>query len=149
MEPKESTALPNVNASSPAPVSGRRPKPLVTMLAEDLATLYPDELSEVQRVIERMKAARGIAPDPDFVAQVLAALIRFAPVYKYGSGVPIPTLRAHFRDVPRPSLDRALLDAEERKLLRLVASELPSPFVDPAAGIRSKRGFLYFIAPAS
>jgi hypothetical protein len=119
----------------------------VQQLSDALRDLYPAELLEVQRMIERMRATRGAASDPDLILLLVAELLRVVTNYKNAPGVPVSYLRATFRDVPRPTLERALRDAEDRQLLRLLPSSLPSAFVDPASGIQSLRGLLYFVAP--
>ena len=137
-----------VQPSTP-PASGRRPRSLVQQLGDALRDLYPAELLEVRRLIDRMRATRGAASDPDLLALIVAELLRVVTNYKNAPGVPVSYLRATFRDVPRPTLDQALRDAEERQLLRLLPASLPGAFVDSASGIQSSRGLLYFVAPVS
>ena len=137
-----------VQPSTP-PASGRRPRSLVQQLGDALRDLYPAELLEVRRLIDRMRATRGAASDPDLLSLIVAELLRVEPNYNNAPGVPVSYLRATFRDVPRPTLDQALRDAEERQLLRLLPASLPGAFVDSASGIQSSRGLLYFVAPVS
>jgi hypothetical protein len=118
----------------------------VQQLGDALRDLYPAELLEVRRLIDRMRATRGAASDPDLLSLIVAELLRVEPNYKNAPGVPVSYLRATFRDVRGPTLERALRDAEDRRLLRLLPASLPSPFVDPASGIQSSRGLLYFVA---
>ena len=138
--------------SSPPPASTTkpaRPRPTLQQTADALRELYPSELAEVQRVIDTMRARRGAATDPGVFSLLLAELLRLLPLYPQSPGVPVARLRVAFREVVTgPELERALLDAEERRLLRLLPVELPAPFVEPGAGIATARGLLYFIAPA-
>lgn len=123
--------------------------PLVSILCKKLESLYADELSDVGRYIEKIESARGAASDPDLCALILAELIRLAPLYRFGDGVPIARLRVHFSERPRANLRRALLDLEQRGLVRLLPTELRRPFVDRNEGIPSARGLLYFVTSAS
>ena len=135
--------------SAAPPASGRRPRLLIHELRDALHELYPAELLEVQRLIDRMRATRGAASDPDLILLLVAELLRVVTNYKNAPGVPVSYLRATFRDVPRPTLDQALRDAEDRHLLRLLPASLPGAFVDSGSGIQSSRGLLYFVAPVS
>ncbi|MDI3291864.1 hypothetical protein [Polyangium sp. 15x6] len=110
--------------------------------------LFPAELAEVMCFVDKVRAARGAAADPDLVSRVLGELLRLLPSYRDTPGVPVSLVRVAFPQVPKALLDRALLAAEERGLLRLVAADFPAHFVEPSAGVPTARGLLYFIAPA-
>jgi len=114
-----------------------------------LEALYPAELADVMRFAERLRAARGEVPDPDVRTRVLAVLLRLGPEYRLKPGVPLSVVRVELRDVARVVLDRALLEAEERGVVRLVAESPGAAFVEAEAGIRSRRGLLYYCAAGS
>ncbi|MDC0746056.1 hypothetical protein [Polyangium mundeleinium] len=130
--------------SPPPPPRFRSPFQQAT---DVLRELLPAELAEVMRFVDKVRAARGAVADPDLVSRVLGEILRLFPGYRDTSGVPVSLVRVAFPDVPKALLDRALLAAEERGLLRLVAAGFPAPFVEPSAGVPTARGLLYFIAP--
>ena len=141
MEPTE----PVPPSKADAPISRSRPKWPITEIVDDLRELTAVELSDVQQYAKRVRAARGDRPSPELVSQVLAAVRRLHLTYAYR--VPISLVRAGLVDVPRTLLDLALLDAENRELLRMEPVQLPAPFVEVGAGIPHARGLLYWIVP--
>jgi hypothetical protein len=148
MEPSEH--VPHSKADAPissTPGSRSRPKWPITEIVDDLRELTAVELSDVQQYARRVRAARGDQPSPELVSQVLAAVRRLHLTYAYR--VPISLVRAGLVNVPRTLLDLALLDAENRSLLRMEPVQLPAPFVEVGAGIPHERGLLYWIVPFS
>ncbi|MDI1484486.1 hypothetical protein [Polyangium sp. y55x31] len=133
------------SSSRPPPPRFRTP---FQQAIDVLRELFPCELAEVMRFVDKIRAARGAAADPDLVSRVLGELLRLLPSYRDTPGVPVSLVRVACPEVPRTLLDRALLTAEERGLLRLVAADFPAAFVEPSAGVPTARGLLYFIAPA-
>jgi len=134
------------SASTPPSSATRARTPFLEAI-DGLGSLHPRELAAVQEFVERLKAARGAAVDPELRLKVLVELERLWPGYRSLGGVPIPALRIVFRDVPPPTLDRILKDAEERRLLELRPVELPAPFVAAGSGVQSLRGLLYYVVP--
>ena len=143
----EPQSAPSSRVRSAPPSRLRAP---IQQVIDELRELYPGELADVLRWIARVKSTRGATPDPGLVSLILAELLRLLPLYQgHGmQGVPVSRVRVAFPEVPGPELDRALLDAEARQLLRLLPVELPAAFVEPGAGVATARGLLYFIAPA-
>jgi len=76
---------------------------------------------------------------------MMAMLLRLTPQVRFCPGVPLSVVRVEIWDVARVVLDRALLEAEERGVLRLVAESPGAMFVEAAAGIPSRRGLLYYV----
>jgi hypothetical protein len=116
----------------------------VTALCREL---YPAELADIERFARGLLAVRGKDADPRLISRVLVTLERLTS--SHHPAVPLPALRVELPDVPRVLLDRALLAAWERGLLRLRPVNLPAPFVEPSAGIpSSKDGLLYYCEPS-
>jgi hypothetical protein len=143
MEPSE--PVPPSKADAPTSSTRSRLKWPISEIVDDLRELTVLELADVQQHVKRIRAARGDRPSPELVSQVLAAVRRLHLTYAYR--VPISLVRAGLVDVPRTLLDLALLDAENRELLRMEPVQLPAPFVEVGAGIPHARGLLYWIVP--
>ncbi|MDI1443818.1 hypothetical protein [Polyangium sp. 6x1] len=139
-----------VHALSAEPRSGPSSRKLRTPLDEMNEILRKMEIRELGDVLlhaQRLLAARGKAPDPDVISSILAAMGRLYGAYRNAPGVPLPILRGALSDVPRKTLDDALLEAEARRMLRLVVVSPLTPFVERAAGLHDpRRGLLYFVA---
>ncbi len=145
MEPSETPPPSKTDALTPS--SRSRPRWPITEIAEELRELNLLELADVQQHVKRIRAARGDRPSPDLVSQVVAAVGRLHLTYAYC--VPIPLVRGGLVNVPRALLDKALLEAEARHLLRMEPVKLPAPFVEVGAGIPHERGLLYWVVPFS
>lgn len=128
-----------------APLGPRFRSPMQQAL-DVLRQLHAVELADVMRDAERRLGMRGQAPDPDVVSRLLAVVLRLNPRYQDGRGVPLSLVRVELPEVDRFVLDRALLQLEERGLIRLVPTSPRAAFVEAAAGIQSPRGLLYFCA---
>jgi hypothetical protein len=103
------------------------------------------ELGDVLLYAHRLLAARGQVPDPAVISSVLSAMGRLWSAYRSAPGVPLPILRGALVDVPRRTLDEALVEAEGRRLIKLVPVSPLTPFIEKAAGIHdSRRGLLYY-----
>ncbi|MDI1483969.1 hypothetical protein [Polyangium sp. y55x31] len=139
-----------VQALSAEPRSGPGSRKLRTPLDEVNELVRKMEIRELGDVLlyaQRLLAARGKAPDPDVISAILAAMGRLYGAYRNAPGVPLPILRGALPDVPRKTLDDALLEAEARRMLRLVVVSPLTPFVERAAGLHDpRRGLLYFVS---
>ena len=146
--PPEPAGLVQALASEPRSAPGsRRLKTPLDEIGEILRKMEIRELGDILHHAQRLLAARGKAPDPDVISQALAAMGRLYVAYRNAPGVPLPILRGALSDVPRKTLDDALLEAEARYLLKLVVVSPLTPFVERAAGIHDpRRGLLYFVA---
>jgi hypothetical protein len=144
MEPLE--PVPPSKAEAPISLTPGSRWP-ITEIVDDLRELNVVELADVQRFVQRIRAARGDRPSPELVSQVLAVVRRLHLTYAYR--VPISLVRAGLVNVPRTLLDLALFEAEGRDNLRMEPVQLPAPFVEVGAGIPHARGLLYWIVPFS
>ncbi len=140
-----------VNAAATAqcqpPPSTRRLRPPIEEVNEVLRKMEIRELGDVLLYAQRLVASRGKGPDPDVVTGIVAVMGRLHPAYRNTPGVPLPILRGALVEVARKTLDEALLEAEARGLLKLVAAPAFTPFVERAAGIHDqRRGLLYYCA---
>ncbi|TKC94573.1 hypothetical protein [Polyangium fumosum] len=114
-------------------------------MVDELCGLDVHELADVLRYAQRVRAVRGDKPTPELVSHVVDAVGRLFPTHR--AGVPLSLVRAGLPSVPRTLLDKALLEAETRQLLRLEPVKLPAPFVEIGAGIQHEKGLLYFALP--
>lgn len=145
MEPSEPVPPSSTEAPISSAPSSRGLKWPINEIADELQTLTVLELSEVQRFMKRIQAARGECASPELVSLVVAAVWRLGEFFP--ARVPISLVRAHLPDVPRTLLDLALFDSEKRHLLQMDPLKLPEPFVEISAAIQHKRGLLYWIVP--
>jgi hypothetical protein len=145
MEPSESAPPSSTEAPISSAPSSRGLNWPINEVADELRTLTVLELSEVQRFIKRIHAARGESASPELVSQVVAAVWRLGQFFP--ARVPISFVRANLPDVPRTLLDQALFESEKRHLLQLEPLNLPEAFVEISAAIQHKRGLLYWIVP--
>jgi hypothetical protein len=136
-------------SSTEAPISSapssRGLKWPINEIADELRTLTVLELSEVQRFMKRIHAARGECASPELVSQVVATVWRLG--LTFSARVPISLVRANMPNVPRTLLDKALFESEKRHILQLEPLNLPEAFVEISAAIQDKRGLLYWIVP--
>jgi hypothetical protein len=140
-----------VNAAATAqcqpPPSTRRLRSPIEEVTEVLRKMEIRELGDVLLYAQRLVASRGKGPDPDVVTAIVAVMGRLFPAYRNTPGVPLPILRGALVEVARKTLDEALVDAEARGLIKLVAAPAFTPFVERAAGIHDqRRGLLYYCA---
>lgn len=139
-----------VQALAAEPRSGpgsRRLKTPLDEISDILRKMEIRELGDILLHAQRLLAARGKAPDPDVISTLLAAMGRLYGAYRSAPGVPLPLLRGAVTDVPRKTVDDALLEAEARYMLKLVVVSPLAPFVERSAGIHDpRRGLLYFVA---
>lgn len=133
-----------MEAAEPAP-SSNAPNWPISAIITDLRELSALELADVEQFVKQVRATRGDRPSPQLVAAVVATVERLN--HTYANGIPIPIVRACHTNVPRTLLNQALLDAEARAILRLVAVQPRAPFIEVVAGIPDKRGLLYWIVP--
>ena len=128
-----------------APLSRPRLSTPIREVVAELCELEPSELADVQRYAQHVRATRGDRPSPDLISHVVATVSRLHLTYAYS--VPIPMVRVCTPNTPRALVDRALFEAEARRLLRLDPVKLPAPFIEISAGIQHPRGLLYWIVP--
>lgn len=145
MEPSESAPPSSIEAPISSAPSSRGLKWPINEIADELRTLTVLELSEVQRFMKRIHAARGECASPELISQVVATVWRLRQTYP--DRVPISLLRANIPNAPRTLLDQALFESEKRHLLQMDPLKLPEAFVEISAAIQHKRGLLYWIVP--
>jgi len=142
-----SSSHPTLGYEPREPKTARRLRTPIDEVTDVLRKMEIRELGDVLLYAQRLLAARGQTVDPGVMSSVLSAMGRLWPAYRSVLGVPLPILRGALVDIPRRTLDETLLDAEGRRLVRLVAVSPLAPFIEKAAGIHDpERGLLYYCA---
>jgi hypothetical protein len=103
------------------------------------------ELERLAAVRERLATFDAPLAQEDLRHRVAGAIASHLEAARSGGLVPLPALRRALSDVPRESLDRALLEMERAYEIELQIAQDPSRLTDPAAALQVPgRGLLYF-----